>query len=236
MTEHELLRVRAIHEGGHVVAAHSFGRVIDYASLHAEEGGGAVRYFFAADERRALLNDPEGEGLRYAKEAATISLAGPVARGVAQGEHAPFRLRDLAELYGGCGDVPNARRAIEAAVWFCPDQDLRPLIRRAEGLVANEWPLIQLLAAKLVERGELSGAEIGRILRPPSTASSLRGPTLRRIDPRKHTVVVQGRRLSLRAWADVLDVTGHRAAKTPEELTRMLEVARTRMLAKTGGR
>jgi hypothetical protein len=186
----------AIHEAGHALAAYCFGVAVRSVSVRPGEAH-LGRVFVDASGEETDLN------------CAIVLAAGRMAEQMFAGKPQRVNWLDV--------DDPD----ISKALWFI-DRTPDPLATRrlvelrARALLFTRWPALQALAAELDRRGVLLGAEVEQLLADHATRRAGDKPR-RPIDPSTHYAVVdgsqvrdkQGRALSLRRWATVLDSVGH---------------------------
>jgi hypothetical protein len=133
-------QLRATHEAGHCVIARALGVKVECATLR---------------EVTTLHRRGDAESFR---ERAVVALAGPAA----EERYGGYSDAQMAGLWRNewRGDFDNVLRYLDAAGGdlFAPHKCA------AERLVRKHWAAIERVAAALIERGELSGAEIDRLI------------------------------------------------------------------------
>jgi ATP-dependent Zn protease len=150
--------VTAVHEAAHAIVGSAIGWPVDLIDLEATGSQlGAVT--FIGHGSRLDNDDP--------MDAATVDLAGHVAERMRAGETNLTAIVDL--VLGPWTGDKDAYAACKRAWEACNDEEHhRPFIEqavdRAESILRAHWPAVEALAAALLERGQLTGADVDTIL------------------------------------------------------------------------
>ena len=195
-----MIDLTAAHEASHCVAAWAFGTPIAYAAI----GGSRSR----AGEvwTRGLARDP--------MSGVVILLAGWMGAAIAAGEppRTDWTMPDP-DTVEALSLLDRMRRP-----WVARDvADLR-----TRSLLTTRWRAVEVIADELLRRGTISGRRVDQLCR---TADVLKVGERRRkaVDPDRIFTTVEGKRLSMREWADIVAMSGH-------------DVGRARRAVREGGR
>jgi hypothetical protein len=161
-------RARAYHEAGHVIAGQRFGWTVEIITIEPSQDSGGRAEFGPMSSLADLA-----PGLKRAAqqqrmvERMVMYGAGPIAQ-----RRAAPRSRVPA---GAVKDHAEVERL--AMLLSTSPQGERALVRHVEhearSLVQRNWPIIAAIAAALVERTTLTGAEVDAITAPIEAAEAM---------------------------------------------------------------
>jgi hypothetical protein len=149
-------RDTAYHEAGHAVAWHLLGRVIDYVTMEEDwfaESLGHTRYRLPSEEERSSPDCNE----RYLWDRIITAYAGGYA----------FEKQGAEYDAAGCANDLCQVAEYNSALGGSDEEAvvrLKRLSEEARALVERAWPAIEAVAALLLERDDVSGAEPARVI------------------------------------------------------------------------
>jgi len=162
------LRSAAYHEAGHAVAAFQMGLKTKAILLIAKDGSPgrhSLRSYIGGMSRN-LGRGPRAQ--RRAENLAFVCLAGPAA----QRRFSPKSIRRYTS-------ETDRRQAIDLLSRFTnSDEELRAYCRLLEARTRRTiarpeaWRLVEGLADRLLEKGSMTGAEVGQVIRESSLQSA----------------------------------------------------------------
>jgi hypothetical protein len=152
--EHQLA-LTAYHEAGHAVAAFERGVPVHHASIIPTEGTkGHIRHATTFRRSESPEWDTSPRNRIKAERAVIIAFAG----GIAQRHRFPR---------SHVGDERDLANAVDVIEYFARSEEhlalwLRTLRQEAKDLITGEqwWPVVEALAAKLMEQRQMRRAEI----------------------------------------------------------------------------
>jgi hypothetical protein len=190
-------RNTAIHEAGHALAAYAFGIKVKGVSIRPKATHLGQTFVDASGEEPLL-------------DCATIFACGPMAERMFAGKPQRVNWLDVDD-----SDVSRALWFIDADHWTNPMAARQLVELRARALLFTRWKVLTALADELNRRNVLLGTQVEQLLSDLGTRRAREKPQ-RPVDPSTRMAVVngitvrdkQGRAISLRRWATVLDSVG----------------------------
>jgi ATP-dependent Zn protease len=170
------LTTTAYHEAGHAVACWVSGIGFRHVSIRPDDDEGSLGHVLHKRLPKAVADDV-GTGYlsprtsQYVESRAVVALAGQAAAERLHGRRGNFGSAAFAHhsKYGRVIVDGDQHQAVDLLSLLSGDAEEISLLwklaaYRARRLVEHNWPMIEKLAAALIERRELTGSEVQELL------------------------------------------------------------------------